>query len=217
MTRKPLNQFKFIATGITAGAVASALLFQTQAMALVNAQVGVGKRFATSSLDGSSKKYGADEYAVSAFVDPIPLVPVAAGATMTVQNWNKDDFGATKTTGSELTLDVKAWVPMVPIITPYAKFSYVVAGKMLLESNSDWSGNGTVSAGKETMSLTGTHLIVGAQYSILPLVSAVLEVGMGTEKIKTDEVTVSGIKIASAGDSTSWASKSVSLGVNVGF
>lgn len=220
MTTKSFNQRKLIAAGITSAgfvALAAAILIQTPALAMVNAQVGVGKRYATSSFEGTSKKYGADEYAASASIDPIPLVPVAAGATMTIQNWNKDDFGATKTTGSELTLDVKAWVPMVPIITPYAKFSYVVTGKMLVEANADWSGDGTITAGKQTMSLTGTHLTLGAQYGILPLVSAVLEVGMGTEKIKTDEVTVSGVKIASAGDSTSWNSNSVSLGINVGF
>ena len=202
---------------IAAGAMAAAILFQTPAMALVNAQVAVGQRSATGKLDGSSKTYGATEYAISASIDPIPLVPIAAGATMNIQNWDKDDFSATKVTGTELTLDVKAWIPMVPIITPYAKFSYVVTGAMLVEANADWSSDGNVTAGKVTKSLSGTHLTVGAQYSILPLVSAVLEVGVGTEKIKTDEVTISGVKLASAGDSTSWNSNSVSVGVNVGF
>lgn len=198
-------------------AVAAAMLFQTPAFALVNAQLTYGQRTASGKIDGSTEKYGATEYAASALIDPVPMVPVAFGATMFIQNWNKDDFGATKVTGSELTLDAKAWVPMVPVITPYAKFSYVLTGAMLVEANADWSGDGTVTAGKQTMSLTGTHLTFGAEYGILPLVSAVVEVGMGTEKIKTDEVTVGGVKVSSTGDSTDWKSNSVSLGVNVGF
>ena len=202
---------------LATGAIVAAILFQTPAMALVNAQVTYGQRKASGKIGGASDNYAASEYAASASVDPIPLVPVAFGATMFVQNWNKDDFEATKVTGSELTLDAKAWVPMVPVITPYAKFSYVLTGAMLVEANADWTGDGTVSAGKHTLSLTGTHLAFGAQYGILPLVSAVVEVGMGTEKIKTDEVKVAGVKVSSAGSANDWKSNSVSLGVNVGF
>ncbi len=202
---------------LVAGALAAAVLFQTPALALVNAQVTYGQRKASGKVDGATDNYAASEYAASASIDPIPMVPVAFGATMFIQNWNKDDFEATKVTGSELTLDAKAWVPMVPVITPYAKFSYVLTGAMLVEANADWTGDGTVSAGKQTLSLTGTHLAFGAQYGILPLVSAVVEVGMGTEKIKTDEVKVGGVKVSSAGSANDWKSNSVSLGVNVGF
>lgn len=192
-----------------AAVVAGALLMQTPALALVSAQMTVGMRAAKS--DGNT--YNANEYAISGFLDPIPLVPVAVGATMAVQNWDKDDFGASKATGSELTLDVKGWVPMVPIITPYAKLSYVVVGAMVVEQDLEWEG-ATVPA-KQTKSTSGTHLTLGAQYGILPLVSAVFEYGIGTEKIKTDDVSIAGYPYSSS--SESWNSNSYSVGVNVGF
>lgn len=198
---------------IGAAVVLSGLLAQTQAFALVSAQMTVGMR--TAKLDGKNRN--ATEYAVSGTIDPIPLVPVAAGATMVIQNWDKDDFGddfgASKVTGTEFTLDVKGWLPMVPVITPYAKLSYVVVGAMVIEGDLEFEGN-TV-PGKTTVSTSGTHLTLGAQYPVLPLVNAVFEYGIGTQKIKTDDVSIPGA--TDPLESDDWKSNSYSVGINVGF
>lgn len=182
------------------------LVIPGNAFAIISGQLNVGKRTATSKISGSEESYAADEYTAGLWLDPIPLVPVAFGASMLVQNWDKDDFGAT-TTGSELTLDVKGWLPMVPVITPYAKFSYVLAGSILSETTGL----------KNKYSVTGTHLNIGALYGILPTVSLTGEFGMGSQKIKVDESTVAGVKVSTSSPSYDWKSTSYALGVNVGF
>ncbi|MEY4630533.1 MAG: hypothetical protein RIQ81_653 [Pseudomonadota bacterium] len=188
------------------GLTVASLAISSNAFAIVSGQVNVGKRTATSKVGGSEKTYAADEYGAGVWLDPIPLVPVAFGASMLVQNWDKDDFGAT-TTGSELSLDVKGWLPMVPVVTPYAKLSYVLAGTILSETTGL----------KNKYSVTGTRANIGVLYGILPTVSVAGEFGTGSQQIKVDETTVAGVKVSASSPSYDWKTTSYAVGVNVGF
>jgi hypothetical protein len=188
------------------GSALLGLAISSQALAIVSGQVNYGKRSASSKMSGTSDTYSADEYTAGVWLDPIPLVPVAFGGSMIIQNWDKDDFGAT-TTGSQLTLDVKGWLPMVPVVTPYVKVSYILNGQILAEST------GT----KGKYSVTGTQTSLGLTYGILPLVSLAAEYGIGAQKIKVDEITVGGVEVSGTSESSDWNSSAFSFGINVGI
>lgn len=193
----------------------------TNAFALVSGQGFVGRRwYDLKSAGNEPNGIKADEIQASVLVDPIPLVPIAAGLSLASINFDADNYGfATEIKIFEVGLDLVAWLPMVPIVTPYAKIKiplmstweakyHFPAGE--LEANA--------ADGSTTAKVSGTHINIGIKYSIAPLTSLLLEIGTANEKIKFTEG-VQGSQKVSGSDIPAATAKSsaLRLGVEVGI
>jgi len=213
---------KAILTALIVGAALTA----SSAFALVAGQVQVGKRWAEFEPGEGQDKYGAQatEMVASVHVDPIPLVPVSAGASLALQTWNAADFNAKTAAGSELGLEVMAWVPMVPFLTPYAKLRYVVMGKILTEGEvtetNELTGIPVTSKTAAQRATSGFHLNLGAKFSVLPLVSVLVELGNGFGEAQLEEYKKAGVKETLSSDAKKadkMNSRALLIGVEVGI
>ncbi|MBP6218077.1 MAG: hypothetical protein KA436_05785 [Oligoflexales bacterium] len=148
--------------------VVLSFLMTRPALALVSGQLFYG----LSSYDkqfGSTSSLSADGPSVGVHLDPIPLVPVAFGASYSQVNFSLKDLPSAKSVSLTRTaLEVEVWVPMVPVITPYGRAGYLIDGKADFKTKAD-----VVVSTK----LEGYELALGIKYSIIPLVKALFEVG----------------------------------------
>ncbi len=198
-------------------AVFAAAFTAGEAFALFDAQVLVGKRWYELEGEGETTPVQSQEVSVAAHVSPIPLVPVSFGALINVGSFRKDDIDESTGYIKEAALfqgalDIQAWVPLIPILTPYARLSIPVYGTFALEG-----GEGATKY-VSTSSLTGVQVSLGAKFSFIPLVSILLEAGTGMEKIKLTEEKLAGTKNNDLDDKAYGAnSKSFKLGVEVGI
>ncbi len=169
------------------------------AHAIVDAQLLVGKRWAEFDSQNTTSGVQATETIVSAHVDPIPLVPVSFGARFAYQDWNEGDFGgADSVEASDLGLEVMAWLPMVPFITPYGKVSYSILTPLVSTQKSTTTNNG-VTTETETKTVwkgTALHFSAGILYPVpvIPLLSFMLEVGMSQGTYEIEELSIDGSK-----------------------
>ena len=103
-------------------AITACLVFSSQSFALIEGQVLVGQRSASLDASGVSGDGSGTETKLSVYVDPIPLVPVAAGLSFSTLDLGEiEDYGMSGLTGSEISLDVTAWLPIgLAGFKPYA-------------------------------------------------------------------------------------------------
>lgn len=202
-------------------ALTTAILFTVtpSALALFDAELLVGKRWydvESKAANAKPKGVAAQEVYIGAHLDPIPLVPVAFGASVSIIDLDKDDFGSGTSEAKVLepALDIKAWIPMVPIVTPYVKVRIPVMGKLAVKQTDNSTGTAVETVA--TYSLSGYHLNVGVKYSPLPLIKILLETGMGMESAKVDEIKVGGTKV-NTGSDADINSKGLLLGIEVGI
>jgi hypothetical protein len=201
--------------------VGLAALGSVPASALFDAELLYGRRWYEIKPKQGDKfgAQGSDIY-IGAHLDPIPLVPVAFGASVSLIDLKKEDFSGNVTEAKviEPALDIMAWVPMVPIITPYVKIKVPLLAKFTSTyDTTPTTGSGTVK-GESVYNLRGYHLNVGAKYSPLPLVKILLEAGLGMQKAEAEEVKVGGTKVSTTGDmDLDMNSKYLALGVEVGI
>lgn len=188
-----------------------------EAFGFFDAQILAGKRWYVLEGDDVETPVQSQEISVAAHLSPIPLVPVSIGALINVGSFRKDDID--KSTGFikeaalfQGALDIQAWVPLIPILTPYARLSVPLYGVFALE------GGEGLTKYVSTSNLTGVQLSLGAKFSFIPLVSILLEAGTGMEKIKLTEEKLAGTKNDDPDDKAYGAnSKSFKLGVEVGI
>ena len=199
----------------------AASLSSSQAFALIHGQALVGKRWAEITPDGIDK-YGAQatEIAAAVHVDPIPLVPVSAGLSLAVQNWRPEDLGAKTAAGTELGLEVQAWVPMVPFATPYAKLRWVMLGKMAVEGDETDETSGLTTKYAQEYSTSGVHVNVGAKFDLLPLVSMMVELGNSFGEVTLEKSKLAGVDqplSSEAKKASKFNSRALLVGLEVGF
>ncbi len=184
-------------------------LASSSAFALVDAQVLGGKRW----YKFDSGKRGGTVVQVAAHLDPIPLVPVSFGLSMTKVTL-EEGGGVTEASMTETGLDICAWIPLVPVVTPYGRLNYPVYGRALMKSNLP---AGTVTNRYEsTAKISGPHLSVGLKYSPLPLVKVLLETSLGKQKTSDAETKVNGVKDTNNKDED-LTSKTVLVGLEIGL
>ena len=114
---------------------------------------------------------------LSGHVSPLPLVPVGLGVTyLPWVNYSTAD-NEESATGMELAVELLGWLPLVPIVTPYAKINYTVWGHKTT-TYTELSGWEDL---KEKVG--GMEIGVGASYDLLPLVSVMAEVSQGLRTV----------------------------------
>lgn len=197
-------------------ACTAALIHGSAAFAFFDVQVLAGKRW--YEIDSDPKgKVASQEIDLAAHIDPIPLVPVAFGASAAMGTLSKGDLGDSVTEAKtfEASLEVMAWLPMVPFITPYARLKYPVMGTWVVKDKSDVSGASVDTVA--TAKLTGFHLNVGAKWSPLPVVGVLFEVGRGMQQYQLDEVKAGGVETVIDDKKYDLSSNTVMVGVQIGL
>ncbi len=202
-----------------------ALLASSQAWAIFDAQVLAGKRWYKIEGDAPAK-ISSQEVSVAAHIDPIPVVPVAFGLRATTgaltsnevksaYSLSKVDAGATSSVG----IDVLAWVPLVPVFTPYIRATIPVMAKWAVKGDTPTTTGGVTvdTPYAQVASISGPELSLGAKFSFLPLIKFSIEVNQASQKFKPDEVKVNGVKATDAGDSETVKSNAVLAGLEIGL
>ncbi len=153
-------------------------VFCSQGYALIEGQVLVGQRSASISSPGTSYDMTGMETKMSVYVDPIPLIPVGAGLSFSTIDLGKEDSQQISGfKGSEISLDLTAWLPLgIAGFKPYAKLGYVISGEY----------TATVNNVDTTFDSSGTKASAGVKYSPLPFISVMLEVEKSTITLKPE-------------------------------
>lgn len=205
-----LVTFKTLACAVLALQAASASAF-------FDVQVMAGKRWYERN-DSDGGNVAAQETGLAAHLDPIPLVPVGFGVYATMSSLDKDAFGAGTDTaaGLEAGLDIMAWLPMVPIITPYARLKYPFMSTWAVEGEQAVTASGPVVKTASSYAVSGPHVGIGAKWSPLPIVKLLVEAQMGSQKIELDELEIAGVK-TKGGDSSDLKSNAFLIGLEIGL
>lgn len=179
--------------------VLALLIFGANCYALINGQGHYGLRqYAVKDAADNDVRIQGKATTLSVHFDPIPFIPISAGFTYSSVMMDKDAFTGSPDTAeiSELGLEVAVWIPMVPVVTPYAKV------RLVLDSELKFGGG----SGNSDATLTGTHINLGVTYPLLPLVSLGLELSQAFQEIDSF-----------GGKKQSFNSQGVALGVQVGI
>lgn len=197
-------------------AFGGALLMGTPSYALVDVQALAGKRSGDFKVKGAdAEKLDGTEITAAVHLDPIPLVPVAFGASFHLQTWDKDKLEVKSVESSLLNLEVMAWIPGVPVVTPYAKAGYTVVGAMHMKDDVDF---GTGSQEVDMLyKVAGYNLTAGVNYPVIPLIGIIAEFDMGSHTITPDKIKVAGTEVDSAAYKATSSTTAFRLGVQVGF
>ncbi len=193
-------------------------LSMPQAMAFVDAQALIGQRNATFETDNVSDEATGTEVNLSVHLDPIPLVPVSFGAYVALLDYQTDkdgDMAMKSLKGTEGGLELMAWLPMVPVITPYAKLGFPLYSAFKGDIRSADVVTGVESELAAVYKTSGLRLGVGAMWSPLPLLSVMAQVDFGTQKMKLEKLNDQ--KVSGAGTESDYKSTAFLLGVRVGI
>lgn len=174
---------------------ASVLFCSGTSFALFDGEVLVGKRWYKFENTGDKANgVASQEVYAAVHLDPIPLIPIGFGLGAIAGDLKGEDFGGQGISEAkllELDLEVKAWIPMVPVVTPYVKVKVPLSAKLAIKGK---EAGATGAEYAEVYKITGTHLNAGILYPVIPLVKIVLEVGKSTQKRELEEYKVASIK-----------------------
>tara|TARA_B100001094_G_C18094911_1_gene752495 strand:- start:12 stop:590 length:579 start_codon:yes stop_codon:yes gene_type:complete len=154
----------------------------SSSFALINGTVQVGQRSAKLSQSGSSSDLSGTALKAGVYLDPLPL-PVAFGVGITNVTTDKTDLYPAGQ-GLEVGLELKAWIPFVPVVTPYGIVSYIPYGAIAFEDGLN----------KSAYEVSGTSISLGVTYPIIPLIAVNLQFTMGTTTLSADNIEVNGVK-----------------------
>ena len=111
---------------------------------------------------------------IAGHVSPLPLIPVGLGVTYSPWISYQTRDIEESATGMEVGVELLGWLPMIPIVTPYAKLNYTVWGMQTLTPKFD---------DEIENKLSGMSGAVGGSYDVIPLVSILVEAGYTIRKI----------------------------------
>ncbi len=190
-------------------------LLATPAWALFDAQVLTGKRSTEFKLGGVTSTESGNELKAAAHLDPIPLVPIGFGLSLSQITWDKSDKLAFKSLdGFELGLEVEAWLPIdLGGLQFYGKLGYTVAGAYV--ATYDISGQDVKLAYKPS----GAYIAAGVKYNFLMRLGVMFEVESGSREIGFDEVKdlPAGVDVAALKADGDAPNTSFLLGVQAGL
>lgn len=194
--------------------IAAALMlgFTPGALALIAVDAAVGTRSLKVDPDGGdSKTFSGTPMRVAVHLDPIPLVPVSFGLGVGI--WTVDGESGSAFTkgggGNEISLEVKGWIPFVPIVTPYGRLGYVISSA----SNAVLEGDNSL---KAKYLVGGTQLALGAEWSPLPLIGVIFEVVTSNLTFALDNYEIGGQQVSSDADAKVTGTD-ILVGVSVGI
>lgn len=200
------------------GLALSMLTLAQPAHAIFDVEALVGKRWYQLNT-APNQTNAAQEVAIAAHIDPIPLVPVAFGARVGVGTLNTGDITtATADSGATFTgaVDITAWIPLIPFFTPYGRVSVPVLGTYVVKGKTLGTGVNAVDYAS-TAKISGLEVGIGARMSLLPLTELLFEVNRGMETYKEDQVKVAGIAATADSKSYSLSSNAFLVGLRVGL
>jgi hypothetical protein len=191
-------------------------LLASPAWALFDAQVLTGKRSTDFKFGNSSNTESGTELKAAAHLDPIPLVPVGFGLSLSQINWDKSDkLNFKSMDGFEVGLEVEAWLPIdLGGLQFYGKLGYTVLGAYVATAE--------LTAGQDiklAYKPSGTYIAVGAKYNFLMRLGVMLEVESGNRELEFDEVKdlPAGIDASAFKSKGEAANTSFLLGVQAGI
>jgi hypothetical protein len=163
------------------------LWMSSPAWALFNAQVLTGKRTTDFKASGAkAQSLEGDELKAAFHLDPIPLVPVGFGLSLSQLTWEKVSdltyglYPFKKIEGTEISMEVEAWLPVPGLgLVPYGKIGYTLGGAYTgsLES----STNGTLA-----LKPAGTYVALGLKYEFLMRLGVMVEYEKASRKLSFD-------------------------------
>lgn len=200
-------------TLFTTGLSLSMMTASPLAYGLIDAQILGGKRWYEFKVDGQpTKGVSATSIDVAGHIDPIPLIPLAIGVGMSSISPSSDDLNGTNTSMTQIGLDVQAWIPLIPVITPYVKLRYPFTGELKVSGTDPTTGQAT----SGTYKLTGPAFDLGVKFSLIPLVKLLVQVGKSMDKLDISDYRVNGVKQATPPSGTAPGSSAL-VGLEVGF
>lgn len=189
--------------------LAGMLLVAQTSYAIADLQLG----FRWSSYEGISdmKDFTSIDMVVGAHLAPLPLMPVSLGLLVGLGGYGHDETKDKHHGSMDVGVMVRGWLPMIPIVTPYAWFRHTLWGHWEYGSDKD----------RLQGDLSGYFLGIGAKYDFFPLLHAFLELGYGdstfgqdTKKKKFEEFFGKG---SSKDDVVDLSTISIAFGVGVGL
>ena len=89
-------------------------VLSSPAFSIIDFQVLTGVKDAKVNMFGQDGELSGTETKISSHIDPIPLVPVAFGASLLTINYNKSESlsNVEDVKGLEYALELFAWVPL---------------------------------------------------------------------------------------------------------
>lgn len=148
------------------------LSWTSSAFCLVNVEAFYGKRWYKKLLGRGS------EVSVGLNFDPIPFVPLSLGASYSVIELEKGNLdAASEAEIRKVDLNVKAWAPFVPVLTPYVRGTYIASSQLKIVHEDNARNIDT--------KLRGYSVGFGVDYRIVPMVHAELELKQSWETVES--------------------------------
>jgi hypothetical protein len=171
----------------------AALTWSTLGYSIIDVEALVGNR--TEKIkpqNGESSSLDAQEMKAAVHIDPIPLVPVAFGIAFTSLDFKDDSthFRFDSLKGTEISAEVKAWLPTPLDIDPYARLGYTLAGAYKASITGPLNQKIT-----QTYKPSGLDLALGINWQPLPLLGILFEIDMRTNDLDAEAVNVAGFNL----------------------
>jgi hypothetical protein len=155
---------------------------------------------------------------------PLPFVHIGLGLSFASTTWDKDDIGslagatgysASEARGLDVGIETMVALSIPFLATPYIKAGYSVMDTQAISLSNDSPETGYPS--KLVLAETGSGYTIGGgvKFSILPFISAMLEMSMYNGKLDMDSLKGDGVKITPADASTDYTSTSYLAGIEV--
>ena len=164
--------------------LAALFVYAEAAYGLVGGQVFYGYRLQKKDSDDHSAHF----VKVATHISPVPFVPVGLGVVyIPWLNYAVDENSSEEAaTGMELAVELVGWLPMIPIVTPYAKINYTVWG---YKKTTDFELDDL------EQKVSGMEIGVGVGYDVLPLVTLMAEVSQGLRKVEDKDFNATTLSI----------------------
>ncbi len=177
----------------------------------------------------ASSKYSGAEFGFAAYVQPVPLVPVAIGLSAMQQNFKGNEGDMNETiSGLSSAVVLTAWGPLGQF-QPFVKASYDIYSDHKYTAQYDESRILSMDPDEKVPTkiqldgkMTGYHGAVGIRYRAVPTLGFFLQADYGSEKFESNRISVMqenwGL-VAESEDLPKFKLESLSmlLGVNVGI
>lgn len=158
------------------------LLFSQISFGLISGEISVGPKLQKLKTLKKIPKVLSNAITLSLHLDPIPVLPVSLGFSYMINELKSADFSGesiAKASVNEVGLEIKAWFPLMPIVTPYAKIRYVADSKYEISYEDDSSNF--------SKKLDGWHTFVGIEYQALPFIYFLAEMDIAIIQAKADK------------------------------
>lgn len=183
-----------------------------RAFAFFDVELLYGTRWQVEESNGKKKGSAWQTKTAAAHISPIPLLPFSVGVAVSQLEIAKRDKSSlySKVTGSELALDLMAWLPAIPFVTPYARIYLPVQAIYKINFK-------TLAGSMEANGGEGHIFYVGIKYPIFPFIKILLEGGKGVQMFKVEKCQILGNDCATNKNKSASSIETAMLGVEVGF